>query len=101
MATASVAPGAASTVLTGGLALTVLSLFATPLIGGYIGGKMGEKRMDREYEEAKKQNILQHVSRNVSPDIATAVEYTMDHKKDWGTKAMENKLLAAAMEQQR
>jgi hypothetical protein len=52
--------------------------------GGYIGGSSGENNQKAEYEEAKKQTIVEHLSHNVSPEVGKAVEYSMEHNKEWG-----------------
>ena len=78
---------------------SAIGLLASFGIGGYIGGKIGHNRMEQEYEAAKKQFIIQNISRNVSPEVGQAVQYTMEHKKDWGKEVLEKELLAAAQQQ--
>jgi hypothetical protein len=95
-----IAPPAGAAVMGIGLILSVAAAIASPFVGGYLGGKSGEKRMEREYEQAKQQHIVTQLSQNVSPEIGQAVEYAMEHKKDWGKTELEKKLMAAAQGQQ-
>jgi len=85
------------------LALAAVSAAAVGsiVVGAYIGGKAGESRLKAEYEEAKKQTIVEHIGRTTSPEIAKAVEYSMEHNKEWGKQVAEDRLLAAAQEQAR
>jgi hypothetical protein len=65
------------------------------VIGAWVGGKHGQDRMEHEYRSA----VVQQVSQNASPEVAQAVEHAMEHKKDWGKKILEEKLLATGREQ--
>ena len=85
--------GAAATFLTSWLGGTA--------IGAYIGGSAGKARMGRELEEAKQQTIVAHLSQTVSPEVGKAMEYTMEHNKDWGKQVAQDRLLAEAMQQGR
>ena len=79
----------------GAVAGAAIGLAGT-LIGGYIGGKTGEARQARELEEAKHQTIVEHLSHTVSPEVGKAVEYSMQHNKEWGKQVSKDRLLAEA-----
>jgi len=83
------------------LLATLAGGLAALVTGAYFGGQSGKKEMEREYEEAKKQYIVEQIGQNISPEIGQAVEYTMEHKKDWGKKILEEKLLSATQEPSR
>lgn len=79
-----------------GLVVSGVVLAGSTLIGAYIGGKSGQARQTAEYEESKQQTIVNHLSHNVSPEVGKAVEYSMEHNKEWGKQVAEDRLLAQA-----
>lgn len=90
---------APAALLTGAAVAGTLALGGIAL-GAYAGGKLGQSRLTYEYEEAKKQHIVNHITRTVSPEVGKAVEYSLEHNKEWGKQVSEDRLLAEAQQQQ-
>jgi hypothetical protein len=93
------AAGGAPVLAAAGLAAAGVAWMGATALGAYIGGKAGEKRQAREYEEAKHQTIVNHISNKVSPEVGKAVEYSMEHNKNWAKDVTEERLLAEAQQQ--
>ena len=95
--------GAITAVLTGvpvvfgaGAVAAGLGWAASVAVGTYLGGKSGEASQKAEFEEAKQQTIVEHLSHTVSPEVGKAVEYSMQHNKEWGKQVAQDRLLADA-----
>lgn len=95
-AVSSIVAGAAPVVLGATAVAAGLGWAASVAAGVYLGGKSGEASQKKEFEEAKQQTIVDHISHKVSPEVGKAVEYSMQHNKEWGKQVTEDRLLADA-----
>jgi hypothetical protein len=86
------APVAAALVLGG----TVIGAATPPLVGALMGNYIGKSSQRSEYEQARQQTIVDHLNKTVSPEVGAAVEYSMQHGKDWSKQVVEDRLLAEA-----
>ena len=73
-------------------------VLAASAIGAFIGNKLDERHHAAEVAQAKQQTIVRHVSRTVSPEAGQAMEYALDHQKDWSKGVLEDRMLADAQQ---
>jgi hypothetical protein len=86
----------APVVLGAGAIAAGLGWAASVAAGVYLGGKSGEVSEKKQFDQAKQQTIVYHISQTVSPEVGKAVEYSMQHNKEWGKQVTEDRLLADA-----
>ncbi len=101
LAAAAAAPAAVPAAAIGTLVAMGAALLGAPIVGAFIGGKIGKNRQTHEVEDSKKQTIVEHLSKTVSPEVGKAVEYSMEHGKDWSKQVTEERMLAEAQQQHR
>ena len=100
LAATGVVTGANAPLLVTALAVSAVISLGSITLGAYLGGKSGQAHQVQEYEAAKQQTIVGHISKTVSHEVGKAVEYSMEHNKDWGKHVSEERLLAEAQQGQ-
>ena len=87
---------------TGGMLTAPLALFALAsvvgggVVGALIGNKVNQNIHSKELEIAKKQTIVRHIEKHVSPETAKAVEYALEHNKEWANDITQKRMLEQA-----